>query len=80
MAAMFFQGALGGFLAYSQIGGSPVAAAPGPNGPPPGSYRPAAPTDSEESVNSQSHAIPKMAPGTGNSVHAPGALGNAPVR
>ncbi|WP_260465426.1 type IV secretion system protein [Stenotrophomonas maltophilia] len=37
MAAMFFQGTLGGFVAYSQIGGSP-AAAPGPNGQPPGSY------------------------------------------
>ncbi|MCR8715686.1 type IV secretion system protein [Stenotrophomonas indicatrix] len=43
MAAMFFQGTLGGFMAYSQIGGSPVAAAPGPNGQPPGSYTPAAP-------------------------------------
>ncbi|WP_253911083.1 type IV secretion system protein, partial [Stenotrophomonas sp. MY15] len=29
MAAMFFQGTLGSFMAYSQIGGSPVAAAPG---------------------------------------------------
>ncbi len=38
MAAMFFQGTLGSFMAYSQIGGSPVAAAPGPNGQPPGSY------------------------------------------
>ena len=26
MAAMFFQGTLGSFMAYSQIGGSPVAA------------------------------------------------------
>ncbi|MCO7487259.1 type IV secretion system protein [Stenotrophomonas maltophilia] len=38
MAAMFFQGTLGSFMAYSQIGGSPVAQAPGPNGQPPGSY------------------------------------------
>lgn len=38
MAAMFFQGTLGGFMAYSQIGGSPVAQAPGPSGQPPGSY------------------------------------------
>jgi type IV secretion system protein VirB6 len=38
MAAMFFQGTLGTFMAYSQIGGSPVAQAPGPNGQPPGSY------------------------------------------
>ena len=32
MAAMFFQGTLGSFMAYSQIGGSPVAQAPGPSG------------------------------------------------
>ncbi len=37
MAAMFFQGTLGGFMAYSQIGGS---AAAGPQGQPPGSYTP----------------------------------------
>ncbi|MDG9843598.1 MULTISPECIES: type IV secretion system protein [unclassified Stenotrophomonas] len=38
MAAMFFQGTLGSFMAYSQIGGSAVAQAPGPSGQPPGSY------------------------------------------
>jgi len=38
MAAMFFQGTLGTFMAYSQIGGSPGAAAPGPQGQPPGSH------------------------------------------
>ncbi|EML7989414.1 type IV secretion system protein [Stenotrophomonas maltophilia] len=44
MAAMFFQGTLGSFMAYSQIGGSPVAQAPGPSGQPPGSfYTPPAP-------------------------------------
>ncbi len=59
MAAMFFQGTLGSFMAYSQIGGSPVAQAPGPSGQPPGSYKPAAPTNSEESVSSQSLTIPK---------------------
>ncbi|KRG50437.1 type IV secretion system protein [Stenotrophomonas maltophilia] len=37
MAAMFFQGTLGTFMAYSQIGGSPVPTSPGPNGQPPGS-------------------------------------------
>ncbi len=37
MAAMFFQGTLGSFMAYSQIGGSAVPASPGPNGQPPGS-------------------------------------------
>jgi type IV secretion system protein VirB6 len=44
MAAFFFQGTLGSFMAYSQIGGSPGAAQPGPQGQPPGSYNPAAPS------------------------------------
>jgi len=35
MAAMFFQGTLGGFAPYSQIGGS-AAGQPGPQGQPPG--------------------------------------------
>jgi hypothetical protein len=43
MAAMFFQGTLGSFMAYSQIGGSAVATTPGPSGQPPGSYVPGAP-------------------------------------
>ncbi|HDS1037418.1 TPA: type IV secretion system protein [Stenotrophomonas maltophilia] len=38
MAAMFFQGTLGSFMAYSQIGGSAGAASPGPQGQPPGSH------------------------------------------
>jgi hypothetical protein len=38
MAAMWFQGTLGGFSAYSQIGGA--GGAPGPQGQPPGSYTP----------------------------------------
>jgi type IV secretion system protein VirB6 len=37
MAAMFFQGTLGSFMAYSQIGGA-VGAQPGPQGQSPGSY------------------------------------------
>ncbi|MEN5286420.1 type IV secretion system protein [Stenotrophomonas lactitubi] len=37
MAAMFFQGTLGSFMAYSQIGGSAGSASPGPQGQPPGS-------------------------------------------
>jgi type IV secretion system protein VirB6 len=45
MAAMFFQGTLGGFAPYSQIGGS-AAGQPGPQGQPPGSYTPAAPNAS----------------------------------
>jgi len=36
MAAMFFQGTLGGFIPYAQIGGVPGV--PGPRGEPPGSY------------------------------------------
>ncbi|WP_439426269.1 type IV secretion system protein [Stenotrophomonas sp. T8] len=47
MAAMFFQGTLGGFAPYSQIGGS-AAGQPGPQGQPPGSYTPA------QTVNSHS--------------------------
>jgi len=45
MAAMFFQGTLGNFMAYSQIGGSAVATTPGPSGQPPGSYVPGAPAE-----------------------------------
>ncbi|WP_430542085.1 type IV secretion system protein [Stenotrophomonas maltophilia] len=49
MAAMFFQGTLGSFMAYSQIGGS-AAATPGADGRPPGTYTPAAPSK-QDSVN-----------------------------
>ncbi|WP_459046988.1 TrbL/VirB6 family protein [Stenotrophomonas sp. PSU_St99] len=49
MAAMFFQGTLGGFMAYSQIGGS-AAATPSADGRPPGTYTPAAPSK-PDSVN-----------------------------
>lgn len=42
MAAMFFQGTLGSFMAYSQIGGA-AGAQPGPQGQPPGSYAAVAP-------------------------------------
>ena len=38
MAAMFFQGTLGSFMAYSQMGGSPVAQAPELSGQPHDSY------------------------------------------
>ncbi|WP_253915572.1 type IV secretion system protein, partial [Stenotrophomonas sp. M37] len=56
MAAMFFQGTLGSFMAYSQIGGSPVAAAPGTNGQPPGSYyTPAAPEKGQSGQDSGAH-------------------------
>lgn len=52
MAAMFFQGTLGSFMAYSQIGGSPLAQ-PGPQGQPPGSYTPPAP----QQVNTSNEAV-----------------------
>jgi type IV secretion system protein VirB6 len=41
MAAMFFQGTLGSFVPYSQMGGGATAHAlrPGPQGQPPGSYQ-----------------------------------------
>ncbi|MEE7545682.1 type IV secretion system protein [Xanthomonas sp. Kuri4-1] len=39
MAAMFFQGTLGGFMAYSQMGAGATAAR-GPQGQPPGSFAP----------------------------------------
>ncbi|WP_430542372.1 type IV secretion system protein [Stenotrophomonas maltophilia] len=55
MAAMFFQGTLGSFMAYSQIGDSPVAQAPGPSGQPPGSYyTPDKPSTSGGHVDSNS--------------------------
>ncbi|MCF3483020.1 type VI secretion protein [Stenotrophomonas maltophilia] len=54
MAAMFFQGTLGSFMAYSQIGGSPVAQAPGPSGQPPGSYYAPAQTKDHSSAPSVS--------------------------
>ncbi|MEV5121172.1 type IV secretion system protein [Stenotrophomonas indicatrix] len=80
MAAMFFQGTLGGFMAYSQIGGSPVAAAPGPNGQPPGSYKPIDPTSTERRAESSQLTMPKVAPSHDAPSHTPGALGNAPTR
>ncbi|WP_407471833.1 type IV secretion system protein [Xanthomonas campestris pv. raphani] len=44
MAAFFFQGTLGSFMAYSQIGGAASASgSPGPQGQAPGSYTPPAP-------------------------------------
>jgi len=52
MAAFFFQGTLGSFMAYSQIGGSP-AAQPGPQGQPPGSYVPQQTVDNSNPVANQ---------------------------
>lgn len=56
MAAMFFQGTLGSFMAYSQIGGGPAAQAPGPSGQPPGSYHtPDKPSASKGSEGALEH-------------------------
>ncbi len=49
MAAMFFQGTLGGFMAYSQIGGS---AAAGPQGQPSG----AVPQQTQNATNTEARA------------------------
>ncbi|MEA5124573.1 hypothetical protein [Xanthomonas floridensis] len=47
MAAFFFQGTLGSFMAYSQIGGATSAGgSPGPQGQAPGSYTPPRPIES----------------------------------
>ena len=43
MAAMFFQGTLGSFMAYSQIGGG-AAGVPSADGRPPGTYTPPGPS------------------------------------
>ncbi len=66
MAAMFFQGTLGTFMAYSQIGGSAVPTSPGPNGQPPGSsgsggmYAPAKPSTESGSSTANQVAMPKI--------------------
>lgn len=85
MAAMFFQGTLGGFMAYSQIGGSPVAQAPGPNGQPPGSYTPAQEKNASQGSSGPSPQLEgRSVMGSGQNQHAesksPGALGNALVK
>jgi type IV secretion system protein VirB6 len=47
MAAVFFQGTLGTFMAYSQIGGG-AAATPSSDGRPAGTYTPPAPSKGAE--------------------------------
>ncbi|MEA9677133.1 hypothetical protein ABFU26_13020 [Xanthomonas campestris pv. raphani] len=52
MAAFFFQGTLGSFMAYSQIGGATSAGgSPGPQGQAPGSYRPSEPSSGSSSAD-----------------------------
>ncbi|HDS1146465.1 TPA: type IV secretion system protein [Stenotrophomonas maltophilia] len=84
MAAMFFQGTLGSFMAYSQIGGSAVPASPGPNGQPPGStgggqsYRPQAPAgESGGSPMGMQAANPRLHVGPDSATQSPGLRGNA---
>ncbi|MEA5124576.1 type IV secretion system protein [Xanthomonas floridensis] len=53
MAAFFFQGTLGSFMAYSQIGGATSAGgSPGPQGQAPGSYTPSAPRNQSSTADS----------------------------
>lgn len=40
MAAMFFQGTLGGFTPYAAMGAATASSSPGPQGQPPGTYAP----------------------------------------
>jgi type IV secretion system protein VirB6 len=71
MAAMFFQGTLGTFMAYSQIGGSPVAQAPSSNGQPPGSYMP------PQTSNAEKHVSPPVTYATsGRSIGEGGSSGS----
>jgi len=81
MAAFFFQGTLGSFMAYSQIGGSPAGAAPGPQGQPPGSYGLAPAPVATSSPNADPRAAsPNL--GGGASTAGPstvGSRGNATV-
>lgn len=85
MAAMFFQGTLGGFNAYSQIGGSAVPVAPGPNGQPPGSYVPPQTTNAAHTSGGAASPVDGrsvMGGGAGSQadVKPTGSLGNAPNR
>jgi len=81
MAAMFFQGTLGSFMAYSQIGGSGVGAQPGPQGQPPGaagSYTPPRPAGEQQDVaQSNSVSMPRVSAGAESPVAQPGQRGNA---
>lgn len=83
MAAMFFQGTLGAFMAYSQIGGSPGATAPGPQGQPPGSYAPQQGSAQERPETSGTNNVNTSPRLSGHPAEAPtapaGSRGNAPL-
>lgn len=83
MAAMFFQGTLGGFMAYSQIGGS-AAAQPGPQGQPPGSYTPpqsgnASQAPSNAPSMQEGRTVLGSAQSSPTDMSTPGKYGNAPI-
>jgi len=77
MAAMFFQGTMGSFMAYSQIGGSPVAAAPGPNGQPPGSYAPPSPASASSGLSDAGLSPTRMHGGSQGATLNSGQMGKA---
>lgn len=78
MAAMFFQGTLGTFLAYSQIGGG-ASASPSADGRPPGmSAPPPAPSaDGSHGQTQHSATMPRLDGSRGAPVQTPGTRGNA---
>ena len=88
MAAMFFQGTLGTFMAYSQIGGSAGSASPGPQGQPPGSsgsggggfFMPQMPTATQGNHGNVGQAASPRIQGANEAGHANSGLrGNAPT-
>ncbi|EKT4445067.1 TPA: type IV secretion system protein [Stenotrophomonas maltophilia] len=78
MAAMFFQGTLGTFMAYSQIGGG-ASASPSADGRPPGmSAPPPAPSaDGSHGQTQHSATMPRLDGSRGAPVQTPGTRGNA---
>ncbi|WP_282295867.1 type IV secretion system protein [Stenotrophomonas sp. PS02289] len=87
MAQFFFQGTLGSFMAYSQIGGG-ASGQPGPQGQPPGSYTPPQTTNQSVSERPAVNMDPQatMARTVSQSTSAPsdasgqGRMGNHPTR
>ena len=78
MAAFFFQGTLGSFMAYSQIGGS---AAAGPQGQPPGSYTPPQTKNSDEgAVGQVVQPTVRSTSEAGSTASGSGKYGNADSR
>ncbi|MBJ7514914.1 MAG: type IV secretion system protein [Stenotrophomonas sp.] len=80
MAAFFFQGTLGNFMAYSQISGG-AGAAPSADGRPPGTYTPGAPASttpqSDGSYASQDGRFLGSGVGSQSSTPDHGKMGNA---